>query len=544
MSDGFWKRIFSKKSAVAPDKFSPPEKSAHYGQYNTGTYRAILAVSYDGEKNLGEIGPIKEYYPDYVALRARSWQLFLDSDIAQTVLNKYQTWVMGVGLKLQCQPEKIVLASERITLDVEGFNDIVEARFGVFARSRRADYSGMRNLHRIAKRARHNAIVGGDVLVILRFTNNQLTVQLIDGAHVCSPLDLAIHAEVEKQGNEIRHGVELSSKGQHVAYHVKKKIKGSFFSFETVRIPARNSDGMVTAFLLYGLEYRLDNVRGLPLLSAVMESIKKLDRYKEASVGKAEEIAKVSYQVVHQAFSDGENPLSKNLAKALNADANPGEIPRDVQGKELANTVAATTNKQAFNNPIGSEIKTLSNQGEINFKDFFTTNRDAVCSALQIPPEVAQSIYNSNFSASRAALKDWEHTLNVLRSEFSEDFYQQVYNLWLDMEVLRNKIQAPGYLQARIDGDHFALDAYRHTRWVGASVPHIDPLKEVNAERAKLGPQGVNIPLTTVEQATEALNGGDSDQNMAQFADELNESRRLKIIPPPKAPAPGKENQP
>ena len=33
----------------------------------SGNYRNVFSVSYNGEKNLGEIGPIRDYYIDYEA---------------------------------------------------------------------------------------------------------------------------------------------------------------------------------------------------------------------------------------------------------------------------------------------------------------------------------------------------------------------------------------------------------------------------------------------------------------------------------------------
>ncbi len=41
-------------------------------QANYGTMMGSFAVSFDGEKNLGEIGPIKDYNLNYDALRLRS----------------------------------------------------------------------------------------------------------------------------------------------------------------------------------------------------------------------------------------------------------------------------------------------------------------------------------------------------------------------------------------------------------------------------------------------------------------------------------------
>lgn len=485
-----------------------------------------FSISYNGEKNLGELGPIKEYWMDYDALRARSWQSYIESEITLTILGRYAKWVIGSGLKLQAEPVVSVLRSEKIEIDSQDFSEVVESRFSVFSKSRESDYSRMRNLHKIAKRAFINAIVGGDVLVVQRFIKGQLSTQLIDGCHVCSPMFGADYLGYQlPNGNQIKHGIEISPSGEHIAYWVKDKN----YKWERIPAKAKGSD-MTMAFMVYGLEYRLDNCRGIPLFAVVLETLKKLERYKEATVGSAEERQKIALFFEHSRDSTGENPLGP-LAKALNADADDNDdLPIDEQGRQLANTVAATTNKQAFNMPIGSTVKSVDSRNELYFKDFYTVNFNIVCACVGIPPEVASSKYDSNFSSSRAALKDWEHTLRVERNDFSQQFYQRIYENWLEIEILKNKVSAPGYLSARVQNNTMALGAYRNTRWVGDSVPHIDPEKEVNAERLKLGQSAANMPLTTLEAATEALSGGDSDSNMEQFSSELQEAKKLKII--------------
>lgn len=516
------KAVFLRTESVQPATQAPqpPEQKAYY----RGGHRMIYSTQFDGEKNLGELGPIIDYFPNHEALRIRSWQSFLESEVAQTVLKKFVIWIIGKGLKLQAEPAVKVLESEGFRIDSEAFNDIVEARFATFAGSSSVDYSGQRNLNMLAKDVFTNAITGGDILVIQRYEKGQVTVQTIDGALVQSP---RISNENLKNGNTISDGIELSPAGEHVAYYVRKK------NFEYERIPAKNSAGLKTAFLVYGMKYRLNNHRGLPMLSAVLETIKKMERYKEATVGSAEEVAKIAWQVTHQIFSTGENPIQTQLAKAFNANDDNGDddLPVDIQGNELANRVAATTNKTAVNNPPGAEVKPIAaTTKELYFKDFYTILVEMVCSALTIPPNVAMSKYDSNFSASRAALKDWEHSINVFREEFSFQFYGPVYHFWLHTEILKNKIPGTGgYLIAFARKNNFVLSAYRVARFVGASVPHIDPVKEVNAERLKLGSSGKHIPLTTVEAATEALNGGDSGQNMLQYSKELQQAKDLDI---------------
>lgn len=504
---------------------------ADFSTSNTGQYRSLFSVSYNGEKNLGEIGPIKSYILDYYGLALRSWESMLTNEISATVIAKFALWVIGSGLKLQAEPQTTVLSQEGIDLNAQDFAKNIEARFSVFAKSRMGDFSGRDNIHILSEKAFLNSIIGGDVLVILRYVDGCMKVQLIDGSHVQSPtygnelMPLAL-----PNGNRIINGIELSPSNEEVAYHVRKSWP--LFNIETERIEAKSAaTGLQMAFMVKGNEYRLDNYRGVPILSTVLETLAKLDRYKEAAVGSAEEAAKIAYQIVHQAFSTGENPL-QNIAKAFDVDGTNTEIPVDQQGKILANTVSVSTNKQAFNNPVGAKIETLdSSKRELAFGEFYNVNSGGICGALSIPPEVAFSKYDSNFSASRAALKDWEHTLNVRRTKFTFFFMQHLYNFWLETEILKNKIQAPGYLLAKSQNNYMVIEAYRTCRFVGANVPHIDPLKEVQAERLKMGDTGTSIPLTTVERATEALNGGESNSNMEQYSIELQKSKDLGIEP-------------
>jgi capsid protein len=286
------------------------------------------------------------------------------------------------------------------------------------------------------------------------------------------------------------------------------------------------------AFMVYGLEYRLDSNRGIPLITVVMEKLKKMERYSEATLGSAEERQKIAYSIEHEAYSTGQNPLDQQLAKAFNINPAKDDVPVDIDGRVLARNITATTNKQAINMPLGAKLNVLESKNELHFKDFYTVNIDLVCAALGIPPNVAMSKYDANFSASRAALKDWEYTLIVDRNQFDRQFYKTCFNFWFYVNVLNNKIQAPGYIQAFNTNNRMVTEAYTRSRWVGANVPHIDPLKEVNAERAKLGDTGASIPLTTVEAATEALNGGDSKANLNQYSKELKTSKDLGVTGP------------
>jgi hypothetical protein len=491
----------------------------------TGYQRELFSI-FDGEKNAGELGALINYDLDYAGLRLRSWESYLSSEITQTVVSRFSMWVIGSGLKLQSEPISNILEHKNIQVP-QALTKTIESSFRIFANSNKVDFSEKKNLHQIAKTLFINTIVGGDMLVILRLEDLEINIQLIDGAMVVDPIWGDYHKQAESLGHTIKNGIESDKRGRNVAFFVKTD------TFKVERILSHNPDtGRETAFMVYGSEYRISDNRGLPKFSAVLETLKKLDRYKEAVVGKVEEEAKVVLSIEHDLLSTGENPLLENLAQSFNAGGSP-ETPSTIEGKPLQDKVAAATNKRVVNLPQGAKLKSFEPSSSANYKEFYSPNVNSICATVGIPPEVALSKYDSNFSSARAALKDWEHTLGVTRKDFSNQFYDKVYEYWLDIEVLKQNIQAEGYVNALAQGDKITLAAYRNSRFVGANVPHIDPVKEVQAERLKMGTTGDTIPLTTSEAATEALNGGDSDANFKRYSEELKETKKLEIIAAP-----------
>jgi len=504
---GYFSNLFSKEKEVVEARNGNP----------------LFSVSYDGEQTTGGLGAPIKYDLDYQSLRLRSWQSYLTSPITQTIIKKFTMWVVGGGLKLQSEPIEGLLKESGITIGSDEITRSIESRFKIYSKQKTTDFSEKKTLDQLAKTAYVNSIVGGDVLVVLRYEKGNLSVQLIDGSNVITPRWGDEMDAAEKRNNKIINGVETDSRGRTVAFHVKTG------TMESERVLAKSKSlGKETAFLIYGTEYRISDNRGLPMFSAVLETITKIERYRDAVVDGAEERAKVPYFIEHDILSTGESPMGNNIAKAFNLDNNQ-EIATDVVGNALADNVAVSMNKQVYNMPQGSTMKAIESKGESNFGSFYSVNVNAVCSTIGIPPDIALSKYDSNYSASRAAIKDWEHTLLVNRKDFSSQFYEKIYEFWLDTEVLKQNIQVTGYINALAKNDNVVLSAFRNARFVGANVPHIDPLKEVQAERLKLGNSADSLPFTTVEAATEALNGGDSKGNLKQYSAELKEAKELGV---------------
>jgi capsid protein len=468
-------------------------------------------VSFNGEKSFGEMGPVINYSVDYQNLAARSWQAYLESDITKTVLKKLGLWVIAEGLNLQAMPIRdLIKEYTGNEINAQELSQKIEVRFRLWARSKRASMSGEEDLNDIALEAYKHCEIGGDVLVVQRLDEtNNIRIQLYDTACLSSNI-----YNPHTTGNNVYHGVEYDDSGKHLGYHIKVRGVGSDF------IPAY-TNGMRTAFLVYGDRYRAGDMRGIPAMTTSLETVKKLERYKEAAVGSAEERAKIVYQIVSEKDTAGMSPFTGQLANLYDADSGGTQTqPTDDVGQKLAGSVKATSNKETYLMMPGQELKSLESKQEMFFNEFYNTNANHLCAAIGIPPNVAFSMYNDSFSASRAATKDWEHTITVKRAKFCSQFYQRIYEFWFHVKVLTNKISAPGYMEA-YGRDWDVVESYVNSRFTGPMFPHIDPLKEAKAEREKLGELGRYMPLTTLERATEFLGGGEASHNIEQFAEEL-----------------------
>ena len=64
--------------------------------------------------------------------------------------------------------------------------------------------------------------------------------------------------------------------------------------------------------------------------------------------------------------------------------------------------------------------------------------------------------------------------------------------------------------------ERFVLDAYLGARFIGAPIPHVDPLKEVRASGEK-----IKLNLSNHEQEMELLGTGEFDSNVNRLSNEV-----------------------
>nr|WP_299067212.1 phage portal protein [uncultured Allomuricauda sp.] len=491
-------------------------KSSHSNTHEAyrGDWIPIKSGNFNGEKTPGELGNVYDLKPSYRLLRLRAYEAELTNDVISIISGKFFKWVIGTGLKIQSEPNEKALKTEKILNIPEDFRDNVESRFDIYSNSTKCDYKDAENLHEIALQAFKTGF-NGDVLIIFRVKDGWPTIQLVDGEHVKTPFFDDKNEwlkKAKKVKNVIRNGIEMDSSGRHVAYYVATLKEGDILeTFE--RIPAKGkATGRKMAWLFGLKKHRMDNDRYIPMTTAILEKLGKLDRYTEATVGSAEERAKIPFSVEHNQDSTGENPFKSTISAGLGRNAAP-ETDGYELGQKTAANISATTGKQVFNMPKGAQLKALYSQNEIQYESFWKAIFKTLCAAVEIPPEVALQEYNSNYSASRAAIGGWEFIANFYREKFIPKLYQPFYQLWLHTEILKGNINAPGYLQNSTN--FMVIEAYSKARFIGSKMPHIDPVKEVKAV-VEMRNEG----FISNEMAAEKLNAGDWHETQVKLKKE------------------------
>lgn len=481
----------------------------------------VYGAMYNGETDYGLLGPIYDYSADYNKLRARSWQAFYESDFAQIAVKRLLTWTIGNGLRLQAEPSSVILESEGYKMEKEArrkFVRLLEAKWDLFTESTECDWSEQLNYKQLSWEKEKNAIVGGDVLVINRIINGELKQQIVDGEHVQSPgYGSEDWPQELPSGHRIIDGVEVDRRDKQIAYWVRKAaLEGEMpTNMDFVRVPAYGSGSKQRqAYLYYGSKYRIGNFRGMPLLSVCLQKAKEIDEYSKATLNQAKNTAKIAYQNVVDKEAEANSAWAKGAVSAI--DVNRNKLPVTTDGLQVNKVAKIATIGEVFSNAPGNKVEVIENKNPLYFKDYFELNRDSLFSALEIPPNVAMQMYNESFSASRAAIMDWAHTLSVKRENHRVGTIKYDYELWFYLEVMTGRISAPGYFINKN-----IRKAYHKARFTGANVPHIDPLKEANAARVKLGKAFDNVPLDDLESITESLGGGNSYENLEQAGEEL-----------------------
>lgn len=425
-------------------------------------------TNFDGSKFFGGFGATELQTVDYWTLRARSSQLFNENLYARGLIRRLVTNEINTGLVPESMPSEEILGLEPDSLNE--WSENVETRFKLYNDTALVcDYEERSTLDAIQRAARLESIVGGDVLVLQSQSKFGIpNTRLINGSAVRSPYN---DDHKLKKGHKIVEGIEIDSKGRHVAFYVVVDDLG-----KTQRIMARGAKtGRLKAWLVYGTDKRHSDVRGQPLLSLVLQSLKEVDRYRDASTRKAVLNSILAMFIQKDENKPGTKPLSGGAVRKDTASIQDsgGGAPRQFN---IADYIPGLVIDEL---QVGEKPVAFDGKGDVVFGVFEEAIIQSVAWANEMPPEILRLAFSNNYSASQAAINEFKIYLNLIRSRFASEFCKPIYNDWLLSEVLLGKIEAPGMLEAWRDPLQYEVfAAWVASDWTGAIKPSTDIKKQ------------------------------------------------------------------
>jgi lambda family phage portal protein len=476
---GLKRQVARRKSAII---------DSGYGNYGAnGTKKAVIGWTHGGGSHREDI----EEHVD--TLRQRSRDLYYGgSNLATGAIKRLRTNTVGVGLHLKSTIDGSVLGlTEKQATDLE---EQIEREFAHWANSVNCDLERLDNFYQLQQLALLNALLSGDSFALMTTTNRKgsvydLRINLIEADRVSTPDNQTVNPL-------FCEGVEKNKDGEVVAYHISKFHPLSFQDREPrewVRVEAfGRKTGRRNVLHIMNRE-RIGQVRGVPFLSPVIETIKQLGRYTEAEVLAAVINGLFTVFIEKESASD-EGAFGEVIPEEMQVDR------EDENSIELAPGAVIDLGE--------GEKANMVNPGRPNpnFDPFVMAVIKQIGAALEIPYEILIMAFSNNYSASRAAILEFFKVIKMYRAWFVADFCQPIYEEWLSEAVAKGRIYAPGFFN-----DPIIKDAYCSAEWNGPAAGQLDPKKEVEA--AELRVQG---GFSTRERETTELTGTDFYKNIKQ----------------------------
>jgi len=443
-------------------------------QLNAAAYAGQTTLSpwensiYDGGKFSGGFGATQLQNVDYWSLRNRSKQLFTENLYARGLIRRLVTNEINTGLTPESAPDEETLGLANESL--QDWSETVETRFNLWAKSPHlCDWREVDTFGAIQRKIRQAALVEGDVLVVLRQKGRTRlpSLQLVSGGRVRTPY---ASANSVRAGHTIKHGIEFDAKLRPVAYWVQQD-DGTF-----KRLPAfGEKSGRRLAWLVYGTDKLLDDVRGQPLLAIVLQSLKEIDRYRDSTQRKAVINSMLAMFIKKTADKPGTLPVSGGAVRRDQATVTDGSGA--TRNFNVTSHIPGTIMEEL---QTGEEPVLLGGQGtDVNFGVFEEAVIQSVAWANEMPPEILKLAFSNNYSASQAAINEFKIYLNMRWSIEGETVCGPVYVEWLVSEALLRKISAPQLLESwRNPMMYDVFAAWTQVDWYGSIKPSTDMLKQ------------------------------------------------------------------
>ncbi|MCY1282968.1 phage portal protein, lambda family [compost metagenome] len=460
-------------------------------------------------------------------LIARSHDAMRNHLLAKGVMSRLRTNVVGTGLVCRAQVDQMALGISEA--EAERLNAQLDWVWNIYADNPlECDAEGQLNHYQLQALALVSSMVSGDLLVATPDVERpgclfSTRLQLIEGDRVSNP-----NFAPDREG--LVDGVEFDRLGAPVAFHVCRGYPGDLTAGNEMiwdRLPVFGAvTGRRRVLHVMADKTRPGQKRGAPYLAPILEPLQKLERYSSAELMAAVVSAMFTVFIKKTGdFQTGNLPLSALVNEGAGASTD------DVGSGDIELGEGAIVDLGQGEDPV------IANPARPNaqFDPFFLSIVTQIGAALELPRDELLLLYNTSYSAARAAMLQAWRFYSLRRWWLTCDFCQPSRELVIDEAVARGMIQLPGY------GDPLKRNAYLQALWIGPARGAIDELKEANAAGKR-----IEIGVSNEHLETAAMTGEPWQVVFRQRAREVEQRRQAGLYTPPKGTeaAPPEPKQP
>lgn len=441
--------------------------------------------------------PDRDIAPKLNGQRGISRDLYYNSALASGAVRTRRTNVVGWGLR-----PKPILDHEFLGItrdEARSWEKNVKRRFMTWANSRFCDHTGRMNFWELQQLAFLSSTLNGDAFMMLPWqmparAGNwpfELRVKLIEADLVRNPPEEfeSIHGQHLSEKNVVS-GIEYSKTNKLVAAYFANNYTdglGVYGDFNTKfeRIPIRSRSGRQNWHQIGEFE-RINQRRPVPFLAPVVDMIKTETRLTDSEITAALVASTFTVFIkdmsgLGSAINEGYTPEETIGGGGTTVDQDTGIQSNGLkdQGSELDYELGA------------GMIHMLDDKKEITIadpkrpNDSFAPFMDSIitqtCAGLEMSSEQVMKKFQSSYTAARAAFVESARRFLATQKTFAGQMPQPVWDAFLEHEVLKGHINAPGFLD-----DPVIREAWSNVRWIGPGRGQVDPLKETKASALKI----------------------------------------------------------
>jgi len=327
-----------------------------------------------------------------------------------------------------------------------------------------ADAAGLTDFYGLQALATRSMLEGGECFIRMRSRRPQdmstvpMQVQVLESEHV--PITYNAMAD---NGNPIRCGIEFDAIGRRVAYWMypvhpddplAAPMSGTGTSLvDLVRVPAAE-------VLHLFRPLRPGQIRGEPWLARALVKLHELDQYDDAELVRKKTAAMFAGFIRRDSPEDRLLGETSDTGGGLVAGMEPGTIQILEPGEDISFTQPSD---------VGG-----------SYGEFMRQQFRAVAAAMGVTYEMLTGdLTQVNYSSIRAGLLEFRRRCEAIQDHvIVHQLCRPVWAAWMDAAVLAGLLDMPGYTRRKRD--------YRAAKWIAQGWQWVDPLKEINAQKAAI----------------------------------------------------------